>query len=216
MKKYEVIIFDLDGTLSNSKPGITKSVQYALKCQGIIEDDLDNLNHFIGPPLFEEFKKSYNLTDEQVVKAVADYRERYIPVGIYETSIYPGTEEALKAIKKAGKYIAMATSKPQNLAEEVLRFLKIDQYFDNVKGADLNGPVKTKEQVLEKLFASIPDKNKSDFVLVGDTCFDVDGAGYVGIDCIGVSFGFGDINEMKDHGAIKIVDSMKELTEFLL
>ena len=136
MNNYDVIIFDLDGTLSNSKEGITKSVQYALSKFGIEEPDLDKLEHFIGPPLVDELMKSYDFTREQALEGVEFYRERYKPIGIYETEIYPGTEEMLEMLKGNGKYIALATSKPLPMAEEVLKYLKIYSYFDKVMGAD--------------------------------------------------------------------------------
>lgn len=216
MNKYDVIIFDLDGTLSNSKEGITKSVQYALEKQGIKEPDLNKLRHFIGPPLKDELIKTYGMAEETAVQCVADYRERYTPIGLYETEIYPNTEQMLQKIKNAGKYIAMATSKPQEMAEEVLRYLNLDTYFDCVMGAELQGPRQSKQAVLEALFEKLPLKDKSKYIMIGDTCFDVDGAAAVGVETIGVSFGFGNIEEMKSHGAIAVVDSMIELAELLV
>lgn len=216
MKKYDVIIFDLDGTLSNSKEGITKSAQFALEKQGIIVENLDDLECFIGPPLLDSFKAFYNLSLEQATQAVADYRSRYVPIGVYETEIYPGTEDMLKTLKSNGKYIAMATSKPQAMAEEVLRYLKIDKYFDQVKGADLHGGIQSKDQVLNALFEMIENKDKGQYLMVGDTCFDIDGAKKVGIDAVGVSFGFGNVEEMVQHGALTIADNMEELTRIIL
>ncbi len=216
MKKYDVIIFDLDGTLSNSKEGITKSVQYALEKLGIIEKDLNNLEHFIGPPLKDELIKTYGMTDKMAENGVKYYRERYVPVGLYEAEIYPGTRQMLKTLKNAGKYIALATSKPQGMAEEVLKFYKIKDYFNIIMGAELYGPRQNKQAVLEELFRRMDHKEKSQCVMIGDTCYDMDGAAAVGIDAIGVSFGFGDIKEMMQHGAVVIADSMKELTEILI
>ncbi len=216
MKKYDVIIFDLDGTLSNSKEGITKCVQYALKSIDIIEEDLEKLEHFIGPPLLAEFMKSYNLNEEVGKECVATYRSRYVPIGVYETEIYPGTEDMLKELKRKGKYIALATSKPQSMAEEVLKYLKIDKYFDKVKGADLHGPVQSKDEVLTALFDMIENKDKEQYLMIGDTSFDIVGANKVGIDSIGVSFGFGDTKEMISHGALTIVESMKDLSQIIL
>lgn len=215
MKKYEVIIFDLDGTLSNSQEGITKSVQYALEKIGIKEDNLENLKHFIGPPLKDEFMRYYHLDEETAMQAVAFYRERYTPIGIYETSAYLGMEEMLKRLKDAGKYIAMATSKPQPMAEEVTRFLKIEQYFDKIMGAEIVGSRQSKQSVLEALFEEIEIKDKQKYIMIGDTNFDIIGANAVGIDSIGVSYGFGDKEEMKKLGAITVVDTTTELAELL-
>lgn len=216
MKNYEVIIFDLDGTLSNSKEGITKSIQYALSKLGIEENDLNSLEHFIGPPLKDELMKSYDMSEEVATEGVAYYRERYTPIGLYETEIYPGTEKMLDNLKKAGKYIALATSKPQAMAEEVLIYLKIDKYFDKVMGAELHGPRQSKTAVLEALFEEIPMKDKAKYIMIGDTCFDIDGANNMGIDSMGVTFGFGDKEEMLKHGAITIAETTDEITAFLL
>ena len=192
MNNYNVIIFDLDGTLSNSKEGITKSVQYALSKFGIEEPDLDKLEHFIGPPLVDELMKSYDFTREQALEGVEFYRERYKPIGIYETEIYPGTEE-------------------------MLEMLKIYSYFDKVMGAELKGPRQSKVDVLEALFDEMPDSiTKKQCIMIGDTCFDIDGANTVGIDSIGVDYGFGDKDEMLAHGAKAIAYSATELCNMLL
>lgn len=215
MKNYDVIIFDLDGTLSNSKEGITKSVQYALSKLGIKEDNLDNLEHFIGPPLTDELIRTYNVSEEQAEKGVAYYRERYVPIGLYETEIYPGVERMLETLKASGKYIAMATSKPQEMAEEVLRYLKIDGYFDMVMGAELHGPRQNKQVVLEALFDKLEKKDKTKYIMIGDTCFDIDGAKAVGIDAMGVAYGFGDREQMLQHGAVAVVDTTDDIAAFL-
>lgn len=216
MKQYDMIIFDLDGTLSNSEEGITKSMQYALDKMGIKEPDLKKLKHFIGPPLIDELLKTYDFTEEMAGNCVTYYRERYVPTGIYETAIYDGTKEMLRQLKDSGKTIAMATSKPQPMAEEVLRYLKIDQYFDSVMGADVHGPKQSKQAVLEALFDTLDVEDKRLAVMVGDTCFDVEGAAAVGIDCIGVSYGFGKKEDMIAMGAVAVADNTKELTELIL
>lgn len=216
MSKYDVILFDLDGTISNSKEGITKCVQYALSKFGIEEPDLDALEHFIGPPLRDEFTKAYGFSEEEAEKATAIYRERYEPIGIYETYMYPGILELLKELKKKGKTVGLATSKPQEMAEEVLNYFGITEYFDYVMGAEKVGPRQSKTDVLLELFKimELPEE-KSNVVLIGDTCFDVKGAGNVGIDCIGVSFGYGKRSELLEAGAVFVVDDTKELKKFL-
>ena len=217
MKEYKVIILDLDGTLSDSGIGITKCVQYALKKLNIIEEDLEKLKHFVGPPLKDELMKTYGCSEEQAKQGVEFYRERYTPIGIYETEIYPGTEEMLEMLKGNGKYIALATSKPLPMAEEVLKYLKIYSYFDKVMGAELKGPRQSKVDVLEALFDEMPDSiTKKQCIMIGDTCFDIDGANTVGIDSIGVDYGFGDKDEMLAHGAKAIAYSATELCNMLL
>lgn len=215
MREYDVIIFDLDGTLSDSGEGITKSVQYALEKMGVKEDNLDNLKHFVGPPLKEEIMISYGFTADKATEAVALYRERYIPIGIYETSLYDGVIELLKALKENDKIIAIGTSKPQKMAEEVLKYLNIDSYFDFVMGADLIGGKQSKADVLNALLDVLPIKDKSRMLMVGDTKYDVEGANALAIDCIGVSYGYGDKKDMLDLGAVTVVDKALELLEIL-
>ena len=215
MKNYEIIIFDLDGTLSNSKEGITKSVQYALSKLGIIEENLDSLEHFIGPPLKDEMIRTYKVSEEEAEKAVAYYRERYVPKGIYETEIYPGTEEMLSNLKSSGKRIALATSKPQQMAEEVLQYLKIERYFDSVMGAELTGPRQSKRAVLEALLEESKIKDKEKCIMIGDTCYDIDGAKAVGLDSAGVAYGFGNTIEMLEHGALTVFKKTEDIIRFL-
>ena len=215
MKKYEVIIFDLDGTLSNSGEGITKCAQYALSKFGI-EETQDNLKHFVGPPLKEEFMNYYHFSDEMAAEAVAIYRERYKPIGIYETSLYPNTVEMLTQLKNAGKYLAIATSKPQPMAEEVLRYLKIYDFFDKIMGADVIGPKQSKQSVLEALFEEIEIKDKTTYIMIGDTKFDIIGANLVGVDSMGVSYGYGDKEEMLGLGALCVADTTLEIAQILL
>lgn len=215
MKKYDIILFDLDGTISDSKEGITKCVQYALEKFGIIEDDLDKLEHFIGPPLKAELIKSYGFSEEDADKAVSIYRERYEPIGIYETKMYPGIEKLISSLKEKGKLIGLATSKPQEMAEEVLRYFDIAEYFDYVMGAEKKGPRQSKTDVLLELFNQMDLKEKSAAVLIGDTIFDVCGAKNAGIDSIGVSYGYGNVNDMIAEGAICVADSAEELLKLL-
>ena len=215
MSKYNYVIFDLDGTLSDSKEGITKSVHYALGKVGIIEKDLSQLEHFVGPPMVEEYIKAYGMSKEKAFETLGYYRERYVPIGIYETKPYPGIKEILDALKSKGVKIGMATSKPENMAEEVARYLEIDDYFDIICGADLHGPRQSKQAVLEKLFEKTKFK-KEESVLVGDTKYDVEGANLLGIDSIGVSWGTGTKKEMIDRGAIEVFDDYKSLIDYLI
>lgn len=215
MKYYDTVIFDLDGTLSNSKEGITKCVQYALSKVGIKEENLDSLEHFIGPPLYDEFIKTYGFSDEKSKEAVAYYRQRYEPEGIYEASLYDGVEEMLKNLKEEGKIIALATSKPIDMAKEVLRHFNIINYFDYIMGAQRVGPRQSKTAVLEALLGEMKDKNRDKMVMVGDTCYDVEGAKNVGVDCIGVNYGFGTKEEMLKSGAMAVADTTEQLTDIL-
>ena len=126
-KKY--ILFDLDGTLTDTAEGITKSVQYALEAQGIKEENLDDLTCYIGPPLDESFQKFHGMTKEQACEAVEKYRERYKDTGIYETSVIDGMIFVLETLKPAGKTLALATSKPEPFALKILEHFNLSKYF---------------------------------------------------------------------------------------
>ena len=215
MKDYKYIIFDLDGTLSDSKEGITKCVQYALKKVGIIEENLSDLEYFVGPPMVEQYMKSYGMSEEKAYETLGYYRERYTPIGIYETKAYPGVKEILEAVKNNGMKIGMATSKPQDMAVEVAKYLEIFDYFDVIRGADLHGPRQSKEEVLKKVFEDT-DFDPEESILVGDTRYDVEGANKVGIDCIGVTWGTGTKEEMLDEGAIETFDDYESVIKFFV
>lgn len=218
MAKYKIAIFDLDGTLSDSKEGITKSAQYALGEMGIVVEDLDSLEKFIGPPLVDSFRNFYGMSLDDAKKATAIYRERYTPIGLYETRIYPGSKEMLDNLRSKGIKIALGTSKPTEMAEEVLKHLGIYEYFDYIMGAELTGPRQSKADVLNALFElmEVTDEDKSEAVMIGDTIFDVEGADKVGIHAIGVEYGYGDRGEMLKRGAVIVVKDTTELTNYLL
>ncbi|MCR5430633.1 MAG: HAD hydrolase-like protein [Eubacterium sp.] len=213
--KYKYVIFDLDGTLSDSKEGITKSVQYALEKVGIIEENLEDLEHFVGPPMVEQYIKTYGMSKDKAFETLGYYRERYTPIGIYETKTYPGVLETLIALKYNGIKIGMATSKPEEMAIEVAKFLKIEEYFDIICGADLKGPRQSKADVLNKLFEK-SDFDKNESVLIGDTHYDIEGANKVGIDSIGIGWGMGTKAEMISEGAKEVIDTHEELIDYLL
>lgn len=213
--RYNYVIFDLDGTLSDSKEGITKCVQYALEKVGIIEENLEDLEYFVGPPMVEQYMKSYGMSEEKAYETLGYYRERYTPIGIYETRAYPGVKEILETLKNNGAKIGMATSKPEGMAIEVAKYLEIEDYFEIICGADLKGPRQSKAEVLNKVFEN-SDFVKERSVLIGDTHYDIEGANKVGIDSIGIGWGMGSKEEMMDKGASHFFDTSNELIEYLL
>lgn len=212
MKK--VILFDLDGTIINSQEGVTKSVQYALAKMGIDEPDLEKLRVFIGPPLQSQFQNVYGFTKEQAWEAVQKYRERYKPIGIYECELYPYVEEILGHLKEWGYLLALASSKPENACLGILEHFGIDGYFDLVGGATEDGRISEKEEVLRDVMERLGMPDTGDYVLVGDTRFDVEGAQVAGIDCIGVTYGFGTAEELRKAGAIEVFDSLQEVEAY--
>lgn len=213
---YQYILFDLDGTLTDSREGITKSVQYALDQVGIHEPDLTSLEHFIGPPLYDEFMRCYGFSPEVAKTAVAAYRERYNEVGWKENLLFDGIPAVLKALGDAGRKLGVASSKPKVFVERILKLFDIAQYFDVVSGATLDGRISTKAQVLDCALNGLGVTDKAQAVLVGDRMHDVEGATAHGIDCVGVTFGFGGRQELAEAGAAHIVDTMDELQAVLL
>lgn len=211
----KAVLFDLDGTLSNSKEGITKCVQYALKHFGIEEPDRDKLEIFIGPPLVDSFMNFYGMSLADAKIATAKYRERYTPIGIHEASMYPGTRECIEELKKQGYIIGMASSKPEEYCRIILEDFGILDLFDDVVGATMDGRIDSKEEVLMEVFRRWSHYGKDEMCLIGDSIYDVEGANLVGIPCIAVSYGFGDVKEMTEAGAVAVIDNLVELPDVL-
>ena len=216
---YSYIIFDLDGTISDSGPGITKCAQYALKSFGINEPEPDKLTKFIGPPLRESFINFYGFSPLQAQEAVDKFRERYSVEGKYENELYPGMAELLARLKKAGACLAIASSKPQVFVEDILVYFGIRQYFDVVVGSTLDAAREKKEDVLAEAMRQLAQTGtfrSEDVVMVGDRHFDVEGARTVGVDCVGVTYGYAQPGELETAGAQRIVHSVAELEKVLL
>lgn len=211
MIKY--ILFDLDGTLTNPKEGITKCVQYALKHFGI-ERECDELISFIGPPLKEQFMQYASLTEEEGIKAVEIYRERFAPIGIFENELYDGILPMLESLKNQGKILAIATSKPAVFAEKISRKYGIEPYLALLEGSELDGRNTDKALVIKNAMEKL-GATKEDTIMVGDREHDVIGARKNGIDCIGVSYGFGKDGELEESGALKIAHTPYELLKIL-
>jgi phosphoglycolate phosphatase len=219
MKKY--LLFDLDGTLTDSKEGITKCVQYALADQGIEEPDLEKLTAFIGPPLKGSFMSIYHISEEDAERAVTKYRERFGDIGIFENVLYEGIPHMLKQLKSQGLHLAVASSKPEEYVNRILQHFKIASYFEVIVGSSLDGSRTKKEEVvreaLSRLFAGSGETlHMEDVYMIGDRKFDIEGAKPLGIECVGVSYGYGSLEELKEAKADYIVKSVPELEKFLL
>lgn len=210
----DILLFDLDGTLTDPKEGITKSVQYALSSFGI-EENCDNLLPFIGPPLFDSFCKYYNMNAEDSEKAVAKYRERFSVKGLYENKVYDGVENMLEQLKKNGKTIVLCTAKPLKYASIILDYFDLTKYFDLVVGSDFHGPLRNKTDVIGYIINKIGEDKKGRMIMIGDRDNDILGAKEFGIKSLGVRFGYAEENELEDAGADYIVDTMDELFEML-
>ncbi|WP_315073058.1 HAD-IA family hydrolase [uncultured Clostridium sp.] len=216
MNNFEYILFDLDGTLTDSGEGITKSVQYALEYFDIIVDDLKELNRFIGPPLKDSFKKFYNFDDEKAELGMKKYRERYADTGIYENSLYDGIIELLEALKKNNKKIILATSKPEVYAKQILKYFKIDSYFNFVAGADFEETRVNKGDVIKYALEGAEISDLSKVIMIGDREHDVIGAKENNIKVIGVLYGYGDVIELTQARADYIAKNTRELLNMLI
>ncbi|MBO7217266.1 MAG: HAD family hydrolase [Clostridia bacterium] len=215
MKNYKVILFDLDGTVSDSGRGITNSVKYALKKFGIEETDYEKLKRFVGPPLYASFEKYYGFTHEEAVKAVEYYREYYNAGGIFELEIYDGIIDLLKYLKKSGKKVILATSKPEIYAEKIAEHFGFREYFDNISGALLDGSRIEKSDIIAYALRKIGSPDIASCIMIGDTAFDVIGANAFGMDSIAVTYGYGKKEDMEAAGATYIADTPYEIKKIL-
>ena len=211
------ILFDLDGTLTDPGMGITNSVMHALTHFGITVTNRSDLYRFIGPPLMDSFMEYYVLTEEQAVEAVRVYREYFADKGWAENTVYSGIEVLLADLVAAGKMLLVATSKPQIFAERILVHFGLDKYFTHICGVALQAPRGySKADVIRDALDRAGVSDLTTAVMVGDRHHDIDGAKVVGMDSIGVLYGYGDRTEHEAAGADAIAESVATLKAMLL
>ncbi len=229
---YRCILFDLDGTLTDSKIGITGSARYALERLGIRAGDLDDLEHFIGPPLKETFAERYGFSPEKTLLAMRYYREYYAERGIHENTLYPGVIELLDGLRERGKALALATTKVALFARQILESHCIADRFQVIAGAALDGSIWRKEEIVRLALAELGRPDPAEAVMIGDSSYDLTGAQRNGIDFIGVRYGYGfrrgedgpgcgggragPAIEAARRPAVRLVDSVAELRGLLL
>lgn len=210
--KYTTVLFDLDGTLTNPGLGITNSVAYALKKYGIDVKDRTELYKFIGPPLLNSFQDYYGFSEEQAVQAVEYYREYYQKTGIYENYVYEGILELLKELKAEGITLLVATSKPEPFARLIMEHYHLADYFTYIAGATMDNKTRVKKaDVIRYAMQNCEAEDKRKLVMVGDRKHDILGAKEVGIDSIGVLFGYGDREELEQAGATYIAETVEAI-----
>lgn len=213
---YKNILFDLDGTLTDPGLGITNSVMYALKKFDIEVEDRTSLYKFIGPPLMDSFQQYYGFTKEESELGLQYYREYFKPHGLYENEVYEGVEELLKELKASGRKLIVATSKPEVFAIEILKHFGLYEYFDFVAGASMDETRVKKADVIAYALESCNISDLSSVIMVGDRKHDVLGAKQVGVDSIGVLYGYGDREELEEAGAMYIAKCPEDILEIVM
>lgn len=210
--KYNHILFDLDGTLTDPALGITNSVMYALKYFGIDETDRTLLYKFIGPPLLDSFRDFYGFDEEKSKLAMKKYREYYVPKGLYENKVYDGVENMLANLKSSGKKLYVATSKPEEYAVKILEHFNLLKYFEFCGGSDIEETRARKAEVIKYVLEKCGlSEKKDECLMVGDRKHDVLGAKEAGLDCMGVLYGYGSRDELREAGAKYIVESVRDV-----
>lgn len=210
--RYRAVLFDLDGTLFDAGEGILSSIRHALDLRGLPYPDDARMRSFIGPPLRESFVVHCGILPDDVEQAVDDYHAYFITEGLTHYRVYTGIRTLLQTLRKNGVYTAVATSKPQGLANRVLQQFHLDKLFDCIVG-ESDRPVKSgKEQLIRR---ALPDFPLSECAMVGDRCFDMEGAKAVGIDGIGAGYGYGSLEELQAAGAVHYAATVAELQRIL-
>lgn len=213
--KYKNIIFDLDGTITDSKPGIVKGVQYALHCYGVDEPDLDKLTSFVGPPLYQSFMDYLGCPEDEAKEVVECYREYYAETGLYENAMYEGVEALLYALKEKGYRLLIASSKPRLYVKRILSYFRVMRYFDIVEGSELDSKRTDKAELLSYVLEKWNLK-ADECIMVGDRKHDILGAKANGMDSIAVGYGYGSEDELSKAGPTHFFSTIEEVKNFFL
>lgn len=211
--KYKAIFFDLDGTLTNPEEGIINCIRYAAEHYGVAIDRKDR-RKYIGPPLIDTFIELLGPDVQQAEEAVAKYRERFRPIGLYENEIYDGVPETLAQLKDMGYVLCTASSKPQRFVDTILEHFDIKKYFDFVGGASMDGKISKKEDVIN-LVLEETGFTPQQVLMVGDRMFDLIGAKEFGMDAVGVLYGFGSYEELSSYDNIALLNDISQLINIL-
>lgn len=218
--KLRYLLFDLDGTLIDSREGICRSFLYALSALGLPEPDAETLRECIGPPLEYSFKNFFSLDADSVALGVKKYRERYAVKGVLEFSIIPGAEECLKKLKSAGYFLMLSTSKPEPFARRILEIADLAKYFDVICGSDFDCKLKNKTDVIREALSrasrSGVSPDLSETAIIGDRLYDIVGGKNVGVHTIGLNVGFAAPNELEESGAEYVFGDFDALGKFLV
>lgn len=212
---YRYILFDLDGTLIDSRLGVISAAKFALDKMGVPETQIVNLERIIGPPLKHSFKEFFNLSEEFAEKGVEYFREYYRDKSLFDCTVYEGVEELLTMLKNDGYTLAIATSKPTVFAKRILEHIGLAKYFDIIEGSNIDDSHHDKADIISAVCENLNIYNPSQAIMIGDRLYDIKAASSKGMESIGVLYGFGSLEEFQDAGASYVVNSVKELGQFL-
>lgn len=190
-------------------------MQYALQKAGVMVNDLDALEPFIGPPLQVSFQEIYGFNDTQITQAIRDYRERFTERGMFENKLYEDIPALLAQLKQQGYILTIATSKPTVFAEQIIKYFQLESYFDLVVGSHLDGSRSAKGEIIAEVLQQLDSYPKDQFIMIGDRKYDLIGARENQIDAIGVTYGFGSLEELKNEEPTYIVDHVNDLLKYL-
>ena len=210
-KKYSTILFDLDGTLTDSQEGIVNSIHYALAKYNLRIDDPVQLNKFLGPPLIDSFQQYCGFSEKQAREAVTYFRQYFAEKGIFENKVYEGIPELLNELHEKGKKLVLATSKLAEYSEKVLEHFDLLKYFSLVVGSDREGTRIKKVDIIRYVINALPDISADEMLMVGDREYDCIGARECGIDCAAVLYGYGSLAELQPHQPTCLVESVSDL-----
>ncbi|WP_061809352.1 HAD family hydrolase [Rossellomorea vietnamensis] len=216
MNRYPFILFDLDGTLSDPKEGITKSIQYALEKMGVEVPEVHELECFIGPPLQVSFAENCGFSERETQRAIDFYRERFKEKGMFENQLYSKIPLLLKTLKDKGHTLVVATSKPTIFAEQILSYFNIAQFFDLIAGSNLDGTRTSKTEIIQYILDIYHEYESDNFIMIGDRKHDIIGAQNTGIDSIGVTYGYGSIEEISESNPTYVVQNVEGMKEVLV
>ena len=214
--EISTVLFDLDGTITDSGSGIINSVKYALKKAGRKIPPEDELRKFIGPPLQEQFMKCCGIEEKEAAEMVALYREYYQEEGIFDNRVYDGVMEMLKTLKEAGLKIVMATSKPEKFAKMIAEHFGFAKYFDLIGGACMDGARTKKQEVIQYVLEQCKEKDREKIRMVVYRCYYIEGANREGTRAIGVLYGYGSKEELEEAGADGLAETPEEVVRMIL
>lgn len=216
MASYDYVIFDFDGTVADTAEGIIKSLQYSFEQMGREIPDMSDLKRFIGPPVYYSYTHFYGVSEDEVEAYIRKYRERYKIKGIYECRVYDGMKELLCELKSRGVKVGIASSKPEHLIYSVADFLGVTDMFDAIVGVKSdNSRHSTKKDIILEAAEKLGATEKEKVLMVGDRCFDIDGAAGAEVKSCGALWGYGNKEEFLEHNADMIVEKPLDVLKYV-